>query len=90
MTVVIRPRSRKRAIFWAATRSAGALTSLATIRTRGAAFATAIATAPLPVPRSMIRRAAGCVRNQSIASSTSNSLSGRGIRTAGVTVNMWP
>ena len=73
-----------------ATRSARALTSRASMRTPGTAFATEMATAPLPVPRSMTRRACGCVVNQAIASSTSSSLDGRGISTAGVTFNMWP
>ena len=67
-----------------ATSSACALRSLATTCACGRSWAMASAIAPLPVPRSAMRHAACCGMRAS-ASSTSRSVSGRGISVSGVT-----
>jgi indolepyruvate ferredoxin oxidoreductase len=66
----------------AATFSAPSLTSSAVMATSGRVCAMATAMAPEPVPMSS---ALPCCGSRSSASSTSNSVSGRGIRTSGVT-----
>ena len=67
-----------------ATSSASLDMSVATIRAAGAFTATAIAIAPEPVPISRMRGSRRVARNFS-AASTNVSVSGRGMRTAGVT-----